>query len=690
MALLPSESPAAHPHPHHHAHPHDHDHHESGVECCAHHELKLERWIVVYLVGGLLVFMGWLAGSLGLVQQDIAKLPAFLGALMLGSGLFYSAGKEIWRGQWSSSTLAALAIIAALAQGMYTTAGFLAFILLVADQALRRTAWGARRAIEQLVRLTPENARLVTPEGEREVELAEVQVGMTVRVRPGENLPVDGVVVSGKSMINQASLTGEAAPVEVQTDSLVYAGTTNLTGTVELRVTQVGEDTTIGKVATLIHAAEATRTPRQLMIEQVARYFVPVALVTAGLVWYITQDVEIAITVLVVVCPSALLLSSPTAMMASFAAAARLGIMIKQTSYLEAAANIDTVVLDKTGTLTTGRFAVARLAPADGVEGAALLQAAADAEQHSNHPLAKSIVQTAAQARITPASGGAFEEVHAHGVRGRLPAGEIIAGRATWIRELNADAAPQIAKVEAAIEGMTGVHVMLAGRYLGAVGLEDRLRYNARTVVERLRELGVRRILLFTGDRFAVAKRVGVSVGVDQIEAECLPEEKHDLIAAMVAKGQRVLMVGDGINDGPSLAAADLGVAMGLSGSDIATNSAGVALMNDDLSRVPFLIMLARRTRLIIAQNIAASIIIAIIGLVSAATGAIGIGMAAFYHFLGDVFVIGNSFRLIRFGEEFSMHDPSSRITQDQHQPQRDAATRQREASASLRRPATV
>lgn len=668
----------------HHHHHHDHDHnHEGGVECCAHHELKLERWIVVYLIGGVLVFTTTLTRWLSLGDPEISKIPAALGAMLLGSGLVYSASREIRRGSLGSSTLAALAICAAFATSQYETAGYLAFILLVADQALRRTAWGARRAIEQLVQLTPDTARLVEGGAEREVPLEQVGVGMVVRVRPGENLPVDGVVVAGRSMINQASLTGEAAPVEVQGESAVYAGTTNITGTIDLRATQVGRDTTIGKVAELINQAEATRTPRQLMIEQVARYFVPVALVTAALVWYVTKDVDKAITVLVVVCPSALLLASPTAMMASFAAAARLGIMIKQTSYLEAASNVDTIVFDKTGTLTTGRFAVSRLAPAPGVEGAELLQAAADAEKHSNHPLARSILQTAEQARITPREGRDFEEVHGRGVRGKTASGELVAGRATWLRELSPAAAGAIDDVEKKIEGMTGVHVMQGGRYLGAVGLEDKLRYNAKGVIERVRELGARRTLLFTGDRFAVAKRVGASVGVDQIEAECLPEEKHTLVQELVKGGRRVLMVGDGINDGPSLASADVGVAMGLSGSDIATNSAGVALMNDDLSRVPFLIMLARRSRLIIAQNIAAAIIIAVIGLVSAATGTIGIGLAAFYHFVGDIFVIGNSFRLIRFGEDFATQDPLVRHAP----PAEQVDTTRRGPSATLRRP---
>lgn len=653
-----------------HAHHHDHDHHhESGVECCSHNELKLENWILLYLVGGVLVASTTIARMLEIGMGGVNQIPALIGAVLLGIPLLISAFKELQRRRPTSSSLAALAIVAAIATTKYEAAGYLAFILLVFDHALRRTAWGARRAIEELVGLTPDTARLIENGVEREVSISDIRVGMVVRVRPGENLPVDGVIVEGRSSVNQASLTGEALPVEVEPGTNVYAGTTNLTGTLDLRATVVGEDTTIGKVAALIREAESTRTPRQLLIEEVARYFVPVALVVAGLVWFLNRNepdaIDKAITVLVVTCPSALLISSPTAMMASFAAAARMGIMIKQTSYLDAAANIDTVVFDKTGTMTTGNFAVSRLAPADGVDGVELLQAVADAEQHSNHPLAKSIISTARQARITPDANVKDEEVHGKGVRATGSRGEILAGRSSWLLELNSSLSEQIASVERQIEGMSGVHVMVNGRYLGAVGLEDKLRYNAKSVVERLRDLGVRSIHLLTGDRFAVAKRVGIAVGVDQIEAECHPEEKHALIRSMVSKGQRVLMVGDGINDGPSLAAADVGVAMGLSGSDIATNSAGIALMNDDISRVPFLMTLARRSRVVIGQNIAASIIIALVGLTMAATGTIGsLLFAALYHFVGDIFVLGNSFRLIRYGEEFmtTEHTPTTQV----------------------------
>jgi Cd2+/Zn2+-exporting ATPase len=395
----------------------------------------------------------------------------------------------------------------------------------------------------------------------------------------------------------------------------------------------------------------------------------------AGLVWWFTmqssdpivkdQAAVRAITVLVVTCPGALLIAYPTAMVAAFAAAARLGIMIKQTRTLEAAGVIDTVILDKTGTLTTGKFAVSRLAPAEGVEGSELLQAAADSEQHSNHPLARSILDTAEKARVTPRVIEQYEEVHGRGVIAHAVDGDIHAGRPDWISEIAPTANSEVTAIESKIEGMSGVHVLKAGRYLGAVGLEDRLRRSAPEVVADLRKHGVRRVCIFTGDRLAVAKRVGKAVGVDSIEAQCLPEEKHQELRYLIDKGHRTLVVGDGINDGPILASADVGVAMGLSGSDIATNSAGVALMNDDLRHIPFLIALARKTRSIVAQNIAAALVMAVVGLALAATGIFqffgGIYITPFYYALGYIFVILNSLRLVRYGEEYAEHEGARR-----------------------------
>jgi heavy metal translocating P-type ATPase len=671
---------AAHSHDHHHDHSHDHTHdhaHDHAghshshkprsqseatyAECCA-HEAQIERYIVLYMAGGALVLTSLIAERLNITDELVTGLPALAGALLLAFPLCAGAWTEIKRHKPSSSSLAALAVLAAIATGEYVSAGLLAFVLLVMGLFVRRTAFGAQRAIAELVELTPDTARLVNPDGsDAEVPLSRITVGQTVRVRPGENLPVDGVITAGRSTINQASLTGEAAPVEAGEGSPVYAGTTNLTSIIELKVTQVGEQTTIGKVTQLIREAESTRSPRQLIIEQVAQFFVPIALSVAFITWLVkaqdpaTQDQAAltAATVLVVTCPAALLLASPSAMLAAFAAAARLGILVKQPQHLEAAGNVDTIVFDKTGTITTGRFQVTKLAPAEGADGAELLRAAANGEQHSNHPLAQSILATAKAAKIAVDGSTDQEEVHGRGVRARTSLGEILVGRASWLVEIAPYIKDQVDAVESKIEGMTGVHVMRDGRYLGAVGLEDTIRSNVRTVMSRLRELLIKQIFIFTGDRLSVAKRVGVAVGVDAIEAECLPAEKHEQIKGLVRSGHRVLMVGDGINDGPSLAEADVGVAMGLSGSDIAANSAGVALMNDDLSRIPFLIELSRKARVIIAQNVAMSIIIVIAGLILAATGYLNAPAAALYHFVGEIFVLGNSFRLFRFGEGF-------------------------------------
>ncbi|NOG53741.1 MAG: cation-translocating P-type ATPase [Planctomycetes bacterium] len=664
---------------HDHAHQHDHDHahsktndlrqaiQSSGTECCElHGSSSAEGAIVFALIGGALVLTTIVAGWLN-YEESIRQIPAALGAILLWIPLLKSAYTEIRKGRPSSAFLVALAIGAALATNEYVTAGLLAFILFMMDKVLERTAWGAHRAIEELVGLTPDTARRIREDGtEENASLDDLKVGDTVRIRPGENMPADGVILAGTTTINQASLTGEAAPVEAEKNDQVYAGTTNLTGGVDVRITRLGTETTIGKVVTLINEAERSKTPRQQIIEQVAKHYVWIVLMMSLAVWILSpkgdgdpntmSPIAKAISVLVVTCPGALLLSSPTAMVAAFAAAARLGVMVKSTSTLETAAGIDAVILDKTGTVTTGRFAVSRLAPAEGVEGAALLEAAATVEQHSNHPLAQAIVETARAARITPATSQHAEEFHGLGVRVASPDDPnrfVCAGRAKWLVDLIPGVAEQVQAVEQRIEGMTGVHVIDGDHYLGAVGLEDKVRSRAAHAVATMRDLGVRWIGLLTGDRLAVASRVGQAVNVDHIEAECHPEEKHAIVMQLTQSGRRVMMVGDGINDGPSLAAADVGVAMGLGGTDIAANSAGIALMNDDLSRLPFMIQLARKTKTVVAQNIVASILIAIIGLALAASGSIDVWFAAVYHSLADIFVIANSFRLVRFGEEF-------------------------------------
>jgi len=626
-------------------------------------EAEIEWKIVAFLIGAIVLACSVVARWTGMASEEIAAVPAGIAAVLLGLALVPPAWRELRRGEFGSRCLVVIAVGGALALERYFEAGLLAFILNISNEIVERTASGARRAIEALVGLTPDTARVVAEDGEeKEVQITDVTLGQIVRVRPGENLPVDGRIVKGQSEINQASLTGEAIPVSVQAGSEVYAGTTNLSGIIELEVTQVGEDTTIGKVTQLIREAESTKTQRQQIIEQVARFFVPIAIGVAFIVFMLSANNQqtqqdafaSALAVLVVAVPAALLLASPTAMVAAFGAAARLGILVKSTGFLEAAASVNTIIMDKTGTITTGTFEVTKLVPAEGVEGADLLKAAATAERNSNHPLAQSIARTADKARVPVEAPSEFQEIHGKGVRAVTVGGELHVGRSSWLKELKPGQASAIETIEAKIEGVSGVHVMRDGRYMGVVGLEDRVRKNTKNVLQRLRELGARHIAIFTGDRLSVAKRVGVSVGVDAIEAECLPEEKYQLVRDLVDRGYRVMMVGDGINDGPSLAEADVGVAMGLSGSDIAANSAGVALMNDDLSRIPFFIELARKTKAIILQNIVASILFVIVGLVIASTGFINLTVAGLYQILPVLFVMFNSFRLFRFGESFA------------------------------------
>lgn len=651
---------------------------------------RLERQLFIALLGGTLLLVSGVANVLG-ASPAVADIPAAIGAILLLIPLLKGAIQEMKRGEPSSDSLATLAVIAAIAVNDLRTAGFLALFLWLSKLVLSRTAWGAQRAIRELVELTPDIARRLDENGvESEVKLADLKVGDIVRIRPGENLPVDGCVVTGSSSINQASLTGEAVPIEAMQGIDVYAGTTNLTGQIDVAVTAVADQTTIGKVESLIREAESARSDRQDIIERLAGFYVPVVIMVSALVWFFTvrspdrDEAAIrAITVLVVTCPGALLIAYPTAMVAAFASAARLGIMIKQTRTLENAAVVDTVVMDKTGTLTTGRFAVSRLAPVEGVDGATLLQAAADAEQSSNHPLARSILDTAKKAKITAAAITEYSEVHGRGVRATREDGVISAGRGAWLRELAPGIADQVAEIEEKIAGMSSVHVMLGNRYLGAVGLEDKLRRNASDVIQHLRRLGVRRICIFTGDRLDVAKRVGQSVGVDSVEAECLPEEKHAELKNLIANGHRTLVVGDGINDGPILATADVGVAMGLSGSDIATNSAGVALMHDDLRHVPFLLEIARRTKGIITQNIAVSLLLAVVGLALAATGNINIWLTPFYQAAAYLFVILNSLRLVRFGEDFAEDTQARRNLEAERE---RLKTRSRDASVRLAR----
>ncbi|MBP5759845.1 MAG: cation-translocating P-type ATPase, partial [Verrucomicrobia bacterium] len=494
--------------------------------------------------------------------------------------------------------------------------------------------------------------RLLKDGTEEEVPVSMLQIGDVVRVRPGDNVSADGVIVSGQGSFNQANITGESLPVDKKPGDEVFAGTQNLTGVLEIRVSRAGQDTTLGQVHNLILAAEKTRLPILRIIDQYMQYYTPMVLVIATLVWAFTFDLERVIAVLIVACPCAFILATPSAMVAALSAAARLGILIKNVSDIELAARINAFVFDKTGTLTQGKLIVNRLYPVEGVQPAELLQIAASAEKYSNHPTAKAINLLAKEAEIELSEPSDFSETAGRGVSAKVENMAVIIGRSQWLKDngVSGDFLNSVDLNEA--EGFSVLFVARDGQFIGWIGLQDETRAEAKESLADLMQNGVRRIAMVTGDRRPVAARVAKEIGCEEIVAECLPQDKVEFVTMMRERGYRVAVVGDGVNDAPALAAGDVGIAMGAAGSEVAINSATIALMNNDLKRLPFLVKLSRSTRSVINLNFLFGTLFIIFGLGFASWGYINPIVAALLHNAGSLLVVFNSARLVRQGEE--------------------------------------
>jgi Cd2+/Zn2+-exporting ATPase len=536
--------------------------------------------------------------------------------------------------------------------GGFQTAGIVAFFMLLGEIIETRTAAGARASIQSLIKLTPTKARRLSGGNEVEVAVSELKVGDIIRIRPGDNIAADGQIVSGQGSINQANITGESLPVDKGVGEAVFAGTINMNGLLEVKVSKAGEDTTLGRVRDLILAAEKTKLPFMRIIDQYMGYYTPLVLIIAALVWGFTQDLNRVITILIVSCPCAFILATPTAMVAALSAAARLGILVKNIGDLEAAARITAFVFDKTGTLTTGRLAVSRLNPLNGIAPAELLRCAASAEQFSNHPTARSITALAQEAGVPLAQVVDFKETAGKGVSALIDGQRILVGRATFLKDqgVAGDLFESVDLDETA--GYSLLFVARDGHCIGWVGLQDQTRPEAAEALQQLQASGIRRIAMVSGDRRPVAERVAQEIGVPEVVAECLPQDKVEYVRQTKAKGHRVAVIGDGVNDAPALASGDISIAMGAAGSEVAINSATIALMNNDLRRLPFLIRLSRMARTIINQNFLFGVVFIIGGMAAASFGYLNPIVAAILHNVGSLFVVFNSARLVRQGEE--------------------------------------
>jgi Zn2+/Cd2+-exporting ATPase len=630
----------------------DHSHHGHGSEdCCPFHENLSEKQVhfrlILALYGGVILCAG--ATSSWMMASSVGSLLLLLACAIMAWPIFSDAGKALYRGRIGFPTLVALAFAACLSQGDLLAAGLVAFFMIMADQLENRSALGARLAVETLIRRTPDRVHLKNAQGFVDFPVAQLQVGQFIEIRPGEVLSVDGQVVEGESTLDESSITGESLPLNKKCGSDVYAGTTNLSGKLLVQVTRTGEDTTVGKVQKLILSASKAKTALSGMIEANASWYTRSIVMLAAITWFFFRDQSDALTraiaILIMGCPCSLVLATPAVMIAAITAAARSGILVKRPQDLESIHRIRHMFFDKTGTLTFGEMALVRLECLSEVEKAEALSWAASLAKHSNHPHSRGLLKASEKAGVELHDVTHFEEKHGQGLRGHMGKEQIILGREEWVREiLTQEHLPQEPQSRLILAS-------LQRGFIASFEFEDKLRPEATTALEELRGLGIQNLSLITGDHASNAQKVATQLKFDHVHARCLPKDKLDRLEDSRKAGHLVAAVGDGINDAPVLAAAHVGIAMGAMGSPVAIESSSIALMGSDLSRLPILFRLSRKTDRLIKTNIAVSVAILFIGLLLSSLGIVSPIIAAVLHNLSSLFILFNSAQLVRQGE---------------------------------------
>ncbi len=603
--------------------------------------------LTLALVFGAVLFVVVVGEWLGLFAALTERVPLPLGvALVLVSG--YPVLKNVvlaaLRRQVTAHTLMTVGVLAALVVGEWATAGVVVFFMRVGDYIESFTAARARRAVKDLTAMAPQTARVERDGAEVEVPVGQVAAGEVVVVRPGEQIPVDGEVVAGQATVDQAAITGESMPVEAGPGARVYAATLARLGSLRVRATHVGRDTTFGRVIRLVEEAEAHRAPVQRFADRFTAYYLPVVAGLAALTYLLRRDPLATTAVLVVACSCAIALATPIAMLASIGAGARRGLLIKGGRYLEALARADVLLLDKTGTLTLGRPRLTDIVALNGLSESELLTLAASAERYSEHPLAEAVRAAAAARGLGLSEPRDFEAAPGWGVRARVDGRSVEVGSRRMLGDL-AGADGQPAALEA--QGKTVLYVACDGRLAGWLAAADTLRPEVPAALEAVRALGVREIVLLTGDNERVAAALAGRLGV-QYRAGLLPEDKIAVVRAYQAQGRVVVMVGDGVNDAPALAQADVGLAMGAAGADVALEAAHIALLRDDWRLVPEVLAIARRTMRVVRMNLVFTAVYNVAGLALAAFGLLPPVLAAAAQSLPDIGLLANSSRLLR------------------------------------------
>ncbi|MEM9068933.1 MAG: cation-translocating P-type ATPase [Myxococcota bacterium] len=598
--------------------------------------------IAATMLGTGLLGVGLLHEWIAPAQAPVAELLEGLAALIVAAPIFRTAFRGFVAKPTTALTeqLVALAVLAAIVSGDFVTAVLIPLFLEVGHLFEERSAMGAQASIEELRALCVRPATLWRDGKEREVDPDALRDGDQVAIRPGELVPVDGTVRFGRASIDQSPITGESTPASVGPGDEVFSGTVNLDGMIRVEVRHAGEQTTLGQVVNLLREVEASKTPIVRIIERAAAAYLPAVLAIATIALFATGDLERFITVLVVACPCALVLAGPSAIVVAMTSATRGSILIKTASFLERIASVDTLVLDKTGTVTHGEQTVDHVDLLSDTREEDVLRIGAAVAQGSRHPSSRALVDAANANDLSVICADSIEEVPGCGVEGRVGDTTVRVGRRAWLAERGV-------RLGAADRTESGVWVAQDNELLGFVSLFDRTRDEAETAIRSMRAHGFDRILLLTGDRRSIADRVGAELDVDEVIAEALPSEKLEVIRNEQQAGRQVLMVGDGVNDALALSAADVGVAMGSRASQVALGGADVALLANDLSRLPFMVSLADRTRRTILQNVAIGLGFSSLMLAIASAGWINPLLGAFLHNGGAIFVVLNSSRLL-------------------------------------------
>ena len=589
------------------------------------------------------LFVALAAGALWFLRGESAPYITVIGvvcALVGGFPIFHEAYENIVQRRMTMELSMAIAIIAALAIREVFTALIITLFVLVAEILEGLTVGRGRQAIQRLVHLLPSTATVRRHGQWEDIGINAISATDEVLVRPGARVPVDGKVIAGHSFVDQAAITGESMPVEKVAGGAVYAGTINQSGALEVSVERVGTDTTFGKIIEAVEQAEKSRAPIQGIADRLAGYLVYFALGAAGLTFLISHNVRSTISVVIVAGACGIAAGTPLAILGAIGRAAQDGAIIKGGLHLEKLAEVDTILLDKTGTLTYGTPEVMEVRPANGVTEAALLEAAAIAESQSEHPVAKAILRKASQIGLVIRQPNAFQYNPGRGVIAQIDGEEIAVGNWMHLRE---ERIPGAAALYGTQEG--AVFVTRAGHLLGSICVADLLRPEAKAAIQSLKAMGLK-IILLTGDSKKVADTVGNGLGVDEILAELLPEQKLQQVQQLLAQEKKVVMVGDGINDAPALAQATVGVAMG-SGTDVARESSDVILIGSDLNKLVETVRTARRCRRTIMQNFVGTLVVDSIGVGLAAFGFLNPLLAAFIHVSSEMTFILNSARLL-------------------------------------------